>query len=173
MRKVVSAMMLSFLCLGNCLAQVREDLDSLDDKLAQYIQTRLPGWKHERVEAIQGSAALIQFWSNANRKIKIAILPQRSADETRDRMKDFLRRSKEAKELAGFGDQAYSWGYAGSNVAFRRGRYTVFVNTYAEIDSDPDARTLSREQKGEREKSEMSRWSREFARIVASAIDQL
>lgn len=172
MTKILSATMLAILCFGNALPQSREDLDGLDEKLTRYIQNKMPGWKHERVEPIQGSVALIQFWSNANRKIKIAILPQRSADETRDKMRDYLRRSKEAKELAGFGDQAYAWGYEGSNVAFRRGRYTVFVNTYAEVDSDTDARTLSQAQKGEREASEMRRWSREFAKHVVAAIDQ-
>lgn len=172
MRRIFCALTLSFLCFGHSLAQGREDLDRLDEKVTRYIQNRLPGWKHERVEAIQGSVALIQFWSNANRKIKVAILPQRSAEASRATMRDFVKYTKEAKPLAEFGDEAYSWGYAGSNVVFRKGRYKIYVTTYAEVDSDNDARTLNVEQKGEREKSEMQRWSREFAKHMAAAIDQ-
>jgi len=45
------------------------------------------------------------------------------------------------------------------------------VSTYAEVDSDPDARMMSRAQRGERERSEMKRLSKEFAKHMTDAID--
>lgn len=75
------------------------------------------------------------------------------------------------EKIWGFGGDAYSWGYAMSNVTFRRGRYIIYISAYAGVESDPEARSLSPEQKNEREKSEVRRWSREFAKHMATAID--
>ena len=73
--------------------------------------------------------------------------------------------------MKGLGDEAYGWGYGMSNVVFTRGKSIVYVSTYAEVDSEPEARSLSQAEKGEREKSEMRRLSREFAKHMVSAID--
>src|SRR6266404_2802796 len=166
MRKIFFVLVLSVLCHSYAVGQGQMDLDRLDEKFTHYLESKLTGWKHERVEPIQGSSALIQFWSASNRKIKIAINPQQSGEKAREKMKEFAKYTREARELEGFGDQAYSWGYAGSNVVFRRGRLVVFVNTYADVDSDPDARTLTQQEKENRERSEMKRLSKEFAKHV-------
>ena len=154
------------------IAQGDAELERLDEKFSRHLQNRLPGWKHERGEPIQGSKnVLIQYWSYQNRRIKIAITPLKSAEEARDNMKDFPTNERTAEELKGFGDQAFAWGYAGSRIYFRKGRFVVFVSTYAEVDSDPDAKSLSRSDKADRERSEMRRLSREFAQHMVSAID--
>ena len=121
---------------------------------------------------MQGSTnVLIQYWSFENRRIKIAIIPQKSAQEAREKMQLAVKDMRDAVELKGLGDEAYSWGYAGANVMFRRGRFAVFVSTYAQVESDPDARNLSPLQRGERERSEMKRLSEVFAKQMATAID--
>ena len=73
--------------------------------------------------------------------------------------------------LKGLGDEAAASGFEGSDLAFRRGRYTVYISSDADVDEDPDARRLSQEQRLEREKSEMRRLSREFAKHVADVLD--
>ncbi|HBB95275.1 MAG TPA: hypothetical protein DC054_07770 [Blastocatellia bacterium] len=148
-------------------------MDRLDEKFSRQLEAKLPGWKHERGEPMQGSKnVLIQYWSSSNRKIKITIIPQKSAQEAREKMEGFAKNTKGAEELKGFGDEAYSWGYAGSNVVFRKGRFAVFVSTYAEVESDTDAQTLSRSEKGDRERAEMKRLSKEFAKHVVTALDE-
>jgi hypothetical protein len=164
--------LLMVLALGQALAQEQPDLDRLDEKFRAHLKTRMPGWTHKRGEPIQGSRnVLVEFWSWSNRVVKISILPQESAQAVREKMQSFVRITPEAQELKGFGDEAYSWGYEGSNVVFRRGRVAVFVSTVAEVDADPDIRGLSKLERSERMKSEMRRLSREFAKHVATAID--
>jgi hypothetical protein len=84
----------------------------------------------------------------------------------------FAQEEADAQELKGFGDEAYSWGDEGSNIIFRKGKYTVFVTTIADVYRDADAPGLSREQKRERRKSEMKRLSKEVAKHAAAAIDE-
>jgi len=172
-RRILFGFGLSLVLLSHAIGQGQLDLDRLDEKFAHQLQRELPGWKHERGKPMNGGTTLlIQYWSLSNRKIKIAISPQKSAEEARDRIQNFGKTMKEAVELSGFGDEAYSWGYEGSNIVFRRGKFVVFVSTYAEVESDPDARSLTPEQRNERQRSEVNRWSREFARHMAAAIDQ-
>jgi hypothetical protein len=170
--RILIAVALLTLLFSQAVGQDQPDLDRLDEKFTHHLESRLPGWKHERGEAMQGSTnVLIQYWSFENRRVKLAIIPQKSAQEAREKMQLVAKDMRDAKELKGFGDEAYSWGYAESNVVFRRGRFTIYVSTYAEVDSDPDARMMSRAQRGERERSEMKRLSKEFAKHMTSAVD--
>lgn len=154
------------------LAQDKSELDRLEDKISHHIETKMPGWRHIRSEPIEGSKnVLVEFWSFSNRVVKVSIVPQKSAQEAREKMQVFARDTKEAEEVKGFGDEAYAWGYAGSNLFFRRGRVAVFVSTVADVDEDADVRGLSPLEKNARMKSEMKRLSREFAKHVATAID--
>jgi hypothetical protein len=158
--------------IGHGRAQGQENLDSLEDKISHHVATEMPGWAHKRGEPIQGSKnVLVEFWQFSNRVVKISIVPQKSSEEAREKMQSFLRNTKEAEPLKGFGDESYSWGYAGSNVIFRRGKIVVFVSTVVDVDEDPDAQILSQSEKAERAKSEMKRLSKEFAKHVASAMD--
>lgn len=153
-------------------AQDNPDLNHLDDKVSRHLESKMAGWTHKRGEPIQGSKnVLVEFWSFSNRVVKISILPQKSAQAVREKMQSFVRITPEAQELKGFGDEAYSWGYEGSNVVFRRGRVAVFVSTVAEVNADPDIQALSKSERDKRMKSEMRRLSQEFAKHVATAID--
>ncbi|MGH9972260.1 MAG: hypothetical protein ACREBG_31320 [Pyrinomonadaceae bacterium] len=103
--------MLLVFALGSVLLiQARSqdlDLDRLDEKLSQHLQSKMPGWKHERGEPIKDSEnVLIEYWSSANRKVKITLIPMKSVEEAREKMKEFPGSTKEAVELSGFGDQA-------------------------------------------------------------------
>jgi hypothetical protein len=129
-------------------------------------------WKHKRGESIEGSKnVVIEFWSFSNRVVKVSIIPHTSADEARQALLDFVRYDRDKEEIKGLGDNAYAWGYGLSNIVFRRGRLNVYVSAYAEVDSDPDARMLSQVERGERERLEMKRLSKEFAKHMVDAID--
>jgi hypothetical protein len=73
--------------------------------------------------------------------------------------------------LNGFGDEAYAWGFARSKIVFRRGKLVVYVSTRADVGAAPDERLLTQEERLEREKNQMVRWSREFAKHAAKAVD--
>ena len=163
---------LAFL-ISPALTQDRPELDALDDRIKRHFEKALPGWKHKRVEPIvKTENVLIQFWSLANKGVKISILPHRSVEQAKAVFKEHERYSGPNKEaLTELGDEAVASGYASSLVAFRRGRYTVYISAGVDVYSDPDAGSLTEAQRLEREKSENRRVSRELAKHTADALD--
>lgn len=163
---------LLFLFLAQTAAQNESELDLVGQKLSRQLETKMPGWKHKRGEPIPGSKnVLIEFWSFSNRVVKISIVPYRSAQEAREVLRGFKKYNTQKEELTGLGDDAYGSGYGFSNVTFTKGKFIVYVSTYAEVDSDPDARMLNQMERGNRERAEMRRLSREFGKHLADAID--
>ena len=171
--RVLAAFVFLTLALGHAFAQHKAELNKLDEKLTRHLEKQMPEWKHERGEPIAGSddSVLIEFWSFSNRKVKVSILSHDSIVDAQKTMQQHARYSFNKEILTGLGDEAYASGYGSSLVAFRRGKLTVYISTTAEVDADADARSLTQEQRFSREKSEMNRWSREFARHVVNAID--
>lgn len=154
-------------------AQQQTDLDQVGDKLSRHIAMRMPGWQHKRGTPIQGSkGVIVETWTFPNRVVKISMVQRKSAEDARERLIKFAQEEADARELKGFGDEAYSWGEEGANIIFRRGKYTVYVTTIADVERDADAPALSREQKRDRRKSEMKRLSKELAKHAAAAIDE-
>ena len=171
--RVIAAFVFLTLVLGHAFAQKSAELNRLDEKLARYLEKKMPEWKHERGEPIAGSddSVLIEFWSFSNRKVKVSILLHNSVAQAEQVIQNHARYSFNKETLTGLGDEAYASGYGSSDVAFRRGKFTVYVSTAADLDAEEDARNLSQEQRFEREKAEMKRLSREFAEHVVNAMD--
>src|SRR5258705_8333674 len=102
-------------------AQAKTELDKLDEKFSQYFERVMPGWKHERVEPVMKTEnVLIQFWSFSNRKVKIAVIPHKSADEAREVLQRHAKYQFNKQELSDLGDEAYAGGYGSADVAFRK-----------------------------------------------------
>jgi hypothetical protein len=173
MKNRVLAAFVFLILLGHASAQKTAGLNRLDEKLARHLETKMPDWKHERGEPIAGSddSVLIEFWSFSNRKMKVSILLHDSVEQAQQVIENHARYSFNKETLTGLGDEAYASGYGSSLVAFRRGKFTVYVSTTADVDADLDAGYLTQEQRFEREKSEMKRLSTEFAKHVVDAID--
>ena len=174
-QRVFVAFVLLLILLGNVCAQASAELDRLDEKLTRHFEKAMPNWKHERVEPMAGSGnnVLIEFWSFSNRKVKISVLLHKSVAEAEAVMQNHARYSLNKQTLTGLGDEAYASGYGSSDVAFRRGKFTVYVSTTVDVDADADAQGFTQGQRSEREKAEMQRWSKEFAQHVVSAMDAL
>jgi hypothetical protein len=148
------------------------DLDQVDAKLKRVVESHLPGWKQKRVEPIGGSKnVLVLFWSNSNRVVKVSVIAYKTGHAAWEAIEDFAMHEPSKEELKDLGDEGYAWGYDHGNVAFRRGKFIFYLSTDANIDDDPDARSLTALEKNERMRSERRRWSREFARHAAKAID--
>src|SRR6185369_4103663 len=172
-QRVFVAFVLLLILLGNVCAQASAELVRLDEKLTRHFEKAMPNWKHERVEPIVGSGdnVLIEFWSFSNRKVKVSVLLHKSVVQAEEVMQNHAKYSFNKQTLTGLGDEAYASGYGSSLVAFRRGKFTVYVSTTADVHADLDAGYLTQEQRFEREKSEMKRLSTEFAKHVVDAID--
>ena len=149
-----------------------DDLDTVAGKVVQRLQTAMPGWQHKRINPVEGSNGVINdHWQSSNRIVNISVVRYDSANKARETMQPFIRYMRQKEELKGLGDEAYAWGYGLSNVIFRRGRYIVTLDAFADVNADPDARTLTSLQRGDRERSEMKRLTREFAKHVATSME--
>ena len=162
----------ALLCLQTLVSvqtfgQGRADLDRLDLQIRNHFQTALPGWTYRRVEPFTpGSNILIEVWSNANRTVKVAISVNQSVQTAKDELKHFVQSVRGPEALKGFGDEAYTSGLESSDIVLRRGRYVIYINTFAEVEGDTDAATLTRSERSERRKTDQQRISKEFARHV-------
>ena len=169
--RVLQQCVMLILLVSHALAQQSQTLDELDEKIKRHFEGALPGWKHERVEPFMKSeTVLVEFWSLSNRKVKVSIMSYKSVEEARDVFKNHEKYSSNKELMRGLGDEAVASGYGSSEVAFRRGRHIVFISTTADVEADPDARGLTQSQMNERQKSEMRRLSREFAKHIADAL---
>ena len=172
-QRVFFAFVLLPILLGYVCAQASAELDRLDEKLTRHFEKAMPNWKHERGEPIAGSddTVLIEFWSFSNRKVKVSVLLHKSVAQAEEAIKNHAKYSLNKQTLTGLGDEAYASGYGSSDVAFRKGKFTVYVSTTTYVDGDMDAQELTQQQRTEREQSEMQHWSREFAQQVVTAMD--
>jgi hypothetical protein len=169
-RQLISGLLVFGVLASTAMPQDDGELERLANKVTQHIGTQMTGWQHKRL--IQPSKdVIVDFWTGPNRIVKISMMQGKSVEEAHDNLVHLASEERDARELKGLGDEAYSWGYAGSNIVFRRGKYSFYVATNAEVDRDADAGALSREQESERRISEMTRLSREFARQAATVID--
>lgn len=170
LRMLLMSVMLGLSFTSTSSAQNQPDLDKLDEKFQRYFERIMPGWKHERVEPVyKDENVLIQFWSAPSRKVKISIMPHKSAQKAEEVLKN--SRQLNRVRLTDLGDEAFAGGYGSASISLRKGKFTIYISTYADIDSDVDARTLTQEQRFEREKSEKRRLSLEFAKHAAKAVD--
>lgn len=171
LRTLVAVVFLS-LSLGPAAAQDRDELDKLDDKFKRYFEKAMPGWMHERVDPIVATEnVLIQFWSSSGRKVKISIMPHRSGAEARTALQNFVKYDRDRETLNNHGDEAYAWGYGHSRIVIRKGRYLLFISSTATIGLRPEERMLSDSDRFELMKSEMRRWSMEFAKQASKSME--
>ena len=161
------------LCGGHVAAQNDPlEIEKVAGKLEQVLKVKMQGWKHNRGEPfVKNENVLLDYWYSSNRVVKISVIPHNSAAEAREALQRFVRYDREKEELKDLGDEGYAFGINASNVAFRRGRFTVYVSTIANVDDDEDARRLTAAQREARQRSEEKKWSREFVKHVATAID--
>jgi hypothetical protein len=121
---------------------------------------------------IQGSKdVIVELWTLPNRIVKVSMIQRSSVEDARERLSSFAREESGVQPLHGFGDEAYSWGDEGANVIFRRGKYTIYITTIADVDRDSDSSTLTLQERHERKASEMKRLSKQVAKETVDALD--
>ncbi|HXT63309.1 MAG TPA: hypothetical protein VN696_09760 [Pyrinomonadaceae bacterium] len=168
----IAVSVLCVLTVASAKIVAQSDLDKLDDKFSRHLEKVLPGWTHDRGEpVVKGENVLIQYWYSPNKAIKISVMPYKSATDARAALEDFVRYERDRTQLKDFGDDGYAWGFAESKVVFIKGKLLVFVSSRVEAGSSPEERALGQDQRFEREKDEMRKWSREFAKHAANAVD--
>jgi hypothetical protein len=169
MKILISAGIFLALLSSVAMGQGKTDLDQLEEKISSHIQSQFAGWRHKRVEPFSPSSnTLVQFWSLPNRTVKVSVAIRESAEDAKKELQSFLQFKQERKQLTGIGDEAFASGLYDSTIAFRRGRYVVYVSTVVHIEDDVDGRNLSEAELETRRKSEVQRITREFAKQLSS-----
>jgi len=170
--RLVLAVVLSALSYGRVLGQGDVDLDSLDQKIKQHIQSNIPGWTYTRVEPMTGSSnVLIENWTSSNRGIRISIVPYKSAKAAHDVLLGSFLKYRKHEEVKGLGNEAYAYGWQGSRLVLRQGRYLVYLSAGYDSDGDPELRNLDQTEKQQRLIQEIKRINQEFAKHMVTAID--
>lgn len=168
MKKLISAGIIVGIVLSIAVAQGNAELDRLDEKISSHLATQFPGWRHKRVEPVApSSTVLVQFWSSANRVVKVSVAIHHSTEEAKREIQDFLK-FRQPQELRGFGDEAFAAEPEGRTIVFRRGRYVIYLSTVADVEGDSDAASLSKAERETRQKAEVQRIGKEFAKQVSS-----
>lgn len=149
------------------------DLDRLDAKLRQDVESKMPGWTYRRGQPLGGSkGVLIQSWTVPNRGVTIKIVQEKSAEAAKETIQRLAHdASTHAQPLRATGDEAYMWGFDNRQLVFRKGRSLIYVEAGADVNSDPDARALTSAERKAREESEVKRIRSEFTRHILAALD--
>ncbi len=166
------AILFASLIAAQVVAQSRPDLNELGEKVNRHIETKMPGWKHKRVEPFMNSPnVFIEVWSFPTKGATVQIVPYKSRQEAREVLRSFLKYEKEKEEIKGLGDEAYVWGIRRANVVFTRGKFIVYVEAGVDIEADPEARKLSGPEMFERQRTAAKQLSKDFAKLLVDAID--
>ena len=170
--RILWALLLSGLFVTQAAAQSQISMDVLEEKFSSHIRTKMPGWTHRRVQPMLNSPnVLIEVWSFPNRSVKISVVPYKSAQQAREVLQGFLKYEPNREEVKALGDEAYARGVMRSHLVFRRGKFLVYVEAGADIDAEPNMARLSAPERIEREKNEVKKLSKEFAKHLVAAID--
>jgi hypothetical protein len=154
------------------VAQEQTELEQTGNKLARDMADRMPGWQHRRGNLIKGSSGVVvEIWTLPNRIVKVSMMKRDSVDDAREKLAKFAQEEGGLHELKGFGDEAYAWGDDGANIVFRRGKYTIYITTIADVDRDSDSSALSPQERHARKASEMKRLSKQVAKEAVDALD--
>jgi hypothetical protein len=159
------------LMAGQAIGQDESGMENLDHKIERHLHSKMPGWDYRSGEPIQGSKGVrIQTWTISNRGIRIAMTCSKSAAEAKEHIQNFMKEVK-GEPLEGFGDNAFLWGFDGSDLEVRRGRCIFDLNAGADVLRDADASTLTPSERNARAKSEVRRILTTFAKHVVDAVD--
>lgn len=151
------------------VGQGKTEVDRLAETIAKQMEPKLTGWRYRRVEAFQPSSTIVaQSWYTPTRVVSVTVAIRETAEDAKKEIKSFLEFRREPQELTGFGDEAHATDRDYPTIVMRRGRFVIYISTVAFVDSDPDAQTLSKAELETRNKSEIQRLGKEFAKHLSS-----
>jgi hypothetical protein len=80
-------------------------------------------------------------------------------------------RPNAVREIRDLQDEAYGWGMDKANIVLAKDRFILFISSDAHVEFDADAKSLTREQKDERERAERGKLTHKFAKHFLAASD--
>lgn len=152
-------------------ARAQDDLrpfNPLAESVETAIKEQFPNWKRTSIPPAQPNGVntfnddvIIDQWVSNEAIVKVSILMHPSKEEAKKALKDFVAGVNANEYLQGAVNESYVWGIDKA-VAFRKGRYTVYVsaNPINEEGEQSDSTALAKK----------TEYSKTFAQIVAKAL---
>jgi hypothetical protein len=175
MKRIQTACIAAILILAVQLTTRAQDdprpFNPLAESIENAIKELFPNWKLTALPPAQPNKSvtftedvIIDQWKSDEAVVKVAILIHPSKEAAKKALKEFIAGVKVNGYLQDVSDESFEWGIDKS-VAFRKGRYTVYVTAAPiyEEDEPMDATTHPKETK----------YTKTFAQIVAKALKDL
>ena len=167
----ISCVVATLLLAAHLIARAQGDrrpFNPLAESVENAIKEQFPGWTRISIPPAQPNASetftedvIIDQWKSDEAIVKVAIIIHPSKEEAKKAFREFVAGVKPNEFLQGVGNESYVWGMDDS-VAFRKGRYTVFVSASPIYGEDATVdRTASPIE---------TKHSKTFAQIVAKAL---
>jgi hypothetical protein len=187
MNKLKSLLLALSVVLVSQAAAKGQELDRLADRIKGVVEAAEPDWKCKRgsvfatpnetpnllLEVCSLHAQLVRRHEPIRdvivRHVTIHATPFESEEKARQAF--HLNMSNTYQPLKDLGDEAYGWGMDHADIVIRKGRFILFISTVVHVDYDPDAISLSREEKNARVSSERLKLTPQFVKHALAALD--
>jgi hypothetical protein len=168
--KILTSIGIVLMTIAVATGQAKVDLDALSEKISSQLESKLPDWKHSRVEPFgtPESKVVVQRWYTSSRIVMVAVAVRESDEAAQKELRSFLEFRREPESLTGFGDEAFLPDRNGSSLVLRRGRYVIYTSIVLYIEYDPDYPSLTEQERVNRRKSEGERILKEFAKHLSA-----
>jgi hypothetical protein len=168
--KILTSIGIVLMTIAVATGQGKVDLNALSEKISSQLESKIPDWKHSRVEPIgtPESKVVVQRWYTPSRVVMISIAVRESDEAAQKEVRSFLEFRREPERLTGFGDEAFLPERNGSDLVLRRGRYVIYTSIVLFIEYDPDYPKLTEQERVNRRKSEGERILKEFAKHLSA-----
>lgn len=110
--------------------------------MAQHVERAIsenhPDWKLQRIEPIvKTENVIIDQWHFQDSGVRLSFVPHKNAKDAKDAIEEFRKFGKCKEEAANVGDEGCWFGGTGTELAFRRGRITVYISSAVQMSLDP------------------------------------
>ncbi len=145
---------------------------AIKEQFSDWKRESIPPVNPERPDSFSSNDIIIDQWSSTEAGVRVAILLHPTKAAAIKAFQEFIANMKAEEVVADTGNEAYVWGFA-QNVVFRKGIYTVYVSGgRREFSEDGEPLAFSMMAKGTEplEISQMTKYVKTFARIVAGVL---
>lgn len=148
---------------------ISPDLQRMAEHIEQRIKENHPEWKLQRIEPIvKTENVVIDQWRFRDSGVRVSFVPHKNASDAKEAMEFFAKFMKCHEEIRDLGDGGCWFGGDATELAFRRGRITVFISSAVEMSLDP---YVDKVMDPKDRFIETRKLSQEFAQHAARAID--
>jgi len=169
---------LTFLLLPICFSMVAAvhgqqppspELQRLAERIERSTERNHTDWKLERIEPITSSEnIIIDQWKIGDNAIRMSMVAYPSHSEAREAIQRFARDMRAVEELNDVAEGGYWFGIDRAELAFIKGRITVYLSTALEMHSDP---YITKTKDSSTRISEKRALAKEFARHVTEEMN--